>query len=151
SHLEFHEMLKVKLNDLITLVGAALCLLQTYRVNGWNCGKVKLMREVVRNGNRTVRGEWPFIAALFEVDPVQYICGGTLISNKHVLTAAHCIEKKYTSDKLPPERLEVRLGAFNISVPQEMGSVRMNQYVHRYVVHKWWWLQTALYKQFDRI
>ncbi|KAJ6642104.1 Platelet glycoprotein V [Pseudolycoriella hygida] len=129
-------MLKVKLNDLITLVGVALCILQIYRVNGLNCGRVKLMREVIRNGNKTVRGEWPFIAALFEVNPVQYICGGTVISNKHVLTAAHCIEKKYTSDKLPPERLEVRLGAFNISVPQEMGSVRMN--VSKIFVHPDW-------------
>lgn len=50
------------------------------------CGRVNVTKPLIRGGNVTHRGEWPFIVALYEVSPSKYICGGTLISDRHVLT-----------------------------------------------------------------
>lgn len=48
-------------------------------------------------GTRIVGGrpadpqEWPWMAALLRKDMAQY-CGGVLITDRHVLTAAHCVQ-----------------------------------------------------------
>ena len=42
----------------------------------------------VVGGSIAAKGSWPWIAAI--VDDDGPFCGGTLISNQHVLTAAHC-------------------------------------------------------------
>lgn len=38
-------------------------------------------------------GEYPWQAAILKKDAKEsvYVCGGTLIDNQHVLTAAHCV------------------------------------------------------------
>lgn len=42
--------------------------------------------ERILGGDETSRGDWPFMASLFEVETQKFFCGGTLISQKHVLT-----------------------------------------------------------------
>ncbi len=60
--------------------------LHTWNVNGMVCGRVNISRPVIRDGNPSLRGEWPFIAALYKVNGSKFFCGGTIITNKHVLT-----------------------------------------------------------------
>lgn len=50
--------------------------------------------------------EWPWIAALLRNGATQF-CGGVLITNRHVLTAAHCIVD------FTKESITVRLGEYN--------------------------------------
>lgn len=50
------------------------------------CGTVDVARPLIFGGNQTLRGEWPFIAALFHIDNYRFFCGGTVITNRHVLT-----------------------------------------------------------------
>lgn len=59
---------------------------EIHQVNAVNCGEVILARPLIVNGTVTLRGEWPFIVALYQVKHPKYFCGGTLISHKHVLT-----------------------------------------------------------------
>lgn len=37
-------------------------------------------------GTNTERGQYPFLAAIFLLEGSKFICGGSLISNQHVLT-----------------------------------------------------------------
>ena len=53
----------------------------------------KETREIVA-GEITAHGSQPWIAALGSVmddDSVEFVCGGSLVSDNHVLTSAHCI------------------------------------------------------------
>lgn len=41
---------------------------------------------LVIGGNRTDRGQWPFLVALRHIIENKFFCGGSLISSKHVIT-----------------------------------------------------------------
>ena len=55
------------------------------------CGEHNEIR--VKNGEVTSLGEFPWMALLaYDTKPkVTYKCGGSLVTSKHVLTAAHCV------------------------------------------------------------
>lgn len=57
------------------------------------CGKAVTVRSLVANGHATKRGSHPWLVAVYaqKVLGLEFTCGGTLISNKYVITAAHCI------------------------------------------------------------
>merc|ERR1711973_216633 len=59
----------------------------------------------VVNGWPADQGEWPWIAALLQNG--RQFCGGSLISKKHILTAAHCVAHMSRQDVAG---LKVRLG-----------------------------------------
>lgn len=46
-------------------------------------------QERIVGGQNADPGEWPWIAALFNAG--RQVCGGSLIDNVHILTAAHCV------------------------------------------------------------
>lgn len=76
--------------------------------------------KLIIGGEAAKLGEFPHMAALgyqdSSTDPIQYKCGGSLISDRFVLTAAHC---------MAPSLVSVRLGDLNLvsdadgSKPQE--------------------------------
>lgn len=50
------------------------------------CGRFSYGGGTIVGGEFIKKGEWPWLVALFESKSRSYFCGGTLISEKHVLT-----------------------------------------------------------------
>ncbi|KAG4071549.1 hypothetical protein HA402_011703 [Bradysia odoriphaga] len=127
----------------ILLVAVSLALLlQIQRVSTTECGIVDYVRPVILGGSETKKGEWPFLAAI-QIGS-KYICGGTIIAVKHVLTAAHCILKKGSVIELLPHEVVVRLGAYNLTNTNETGVIHRN--VSDIFIHPDW---DAFEKRFD--
>uniref|UniRef100_A0A2A4JC25 Peptidase S1 domain-containing protein n=1 Tax=Heliothis virescens TaxID=7102 RepID=A0A2A4JC25_HELVI len=101
------------------------------------CGKVLLNKERLRSlkPSATLEGQWPWQIALYQqqtsVD-FKYICGGTLVSKRHVITAAHCVTKKGSARVVNKNTLTVYLGKHNLRTSVEGVQVK---FVNRILVH----------------
>ncbi|XP_063706892.1 serine protease 42-like [Culicoides brevitarsis] len=81
------------------------------------CGTRQLYHsELISHGDEAKSGDWPFHASIFHtsIRTFQYKCGGTIISDTFILTAAHCVLEH--GNLLIPERIKVHLGRHNLKV-----------------------------------
>lgn len=97
----------------------------------------------IRGGSKTHPGKNPFLTALVHASNAEFFCGGSLITNKHVLTAAHCIQQKGSSEKTDPEDILVLLGRHNLALRAERSSEIRN--VEKIIVHEKWKFYTTKY------
>ena len=100
-----------------------------------SCGTVKIeARPLVTYGQSTTEGEWPWHAALYRYKGanMQYLCGGSLISQNHVITAAHCVTKSKTNTIINQELLLIYLGKYNLY--KQDGSVQ-NMGISKISIH----------------
>lgn len=83
------------------------------------CGRPKIfgVQSLVVNGNSFTRGEWPWIAALIFKE--QFTCGGTLVSQNHIISAAHCFHDKQ-AEKINIKLLYFFLGGHNLLKPESV-------------------------------
>ncbi|XP_057658522.1 transmembrane protease serine 11G-like [Diorhabda carinulata] len=84
---------------------------------GVSCGSVVARpKPLISFGQDTTPGEWPWHAAVYRTKGIQliYICGGTVISENHILTAAHCVTKARSKTSVDPQSLLVYLGKYNL-------------------------------------
>jgi secreted trypsin-like serine protease len=56
------------------------------------CGELMKQTTRIVGGVPADKGEWPWMAALLRDKTDQY-CGGVLITDQHILTASHCVDK----------------------------------------------------------
>lgn len=91
-----------------------------------DCGRRRKSKVI---GGQSVRSshDYPWMVALFR-QGFRFICGGTLITKKHVLTAAHCV---YNHEELPSD-LTVVLGIHNIA---DLGNGSSNISIVKIITH----------------
>ncbi|EDS28590.1 conserved hypothetical protein [Culex quinquefasciatus] len=81
------------------------------------CGVRRNQHEsMIVYGSDTRPGEWPWHAAILHRTGrfLDYACGGTLISEEFVVTAAHCLCDQDTGHQLTKRKVRVRLGVHNL-------------------------------------
>lgn len=66
-----------------------------------DCGVTNVFSTRIVNGRNTKKNAWPWIAALGYREPktgkIFYLCGASLVTKKHLVTAAHCIRDDLTT------------------------------------------------------
>lgn len=77
------------------------------------------------HGQEAARGVFPWLAAIYFKG--NFTCGGTLISSRHIVTAAHCIEASAPEDV---DDFVVFLGKHKLREPGAVRCVTDNIYVH---------------------
>ncbi|XP_051899161.1 transmembrane protease serine 6 isoform X2 [Pristis pectinata] len=90
-----------------------------------DCG-LQTSKSRIVGGTNSTEGEWPWQASL-QVNSM-HVCGGILINERWVLSAAHCFPSSYA----PPEYWTIYLGKFKLST---VGSNELSFKVLRIIVH----------------
>ncbi|XP_058450590.1 serine protease easter-like [Malaya genurostris] len=109
------------LTAVVVLLAAGGCLAQDDK---YQCGipRVRTQFLIVR-GEDARHGHWPWHVALWvrQKDGTEkYACGGTLISHKFVLTAAHCVLSENRHQLLRSAKdITIWAGVFNIRNPEQ--------------------------------
>ncbi|XP_034183839.2 serine protease gd isoform X1 [Osmia lignaria lignaria] len=103
--------------------------------NNFECGRssntIKI-NPLVAGGVKASPGHWPWLVAIFIVKfDFMFQCAGTLVTNTHIITAAHCFQLDDTN--LPSGTLLVSLGRYRLRDWREKGSV--NREVAEYRLH----------------
>ncbi|KAL7013231.1 hypothetical protein ACKWTF_015279 [Chironomus riparius] len=96
-----------------------------YQANAESCGKGVKVQGTIIGGIEVKRGMYPWIAALI-APRNKYFCGGTLISKRKVVTAAHCM-------LILARDITVLLGVHDFSKRHEVGRFPyavQNVYIH---------------------
>ncbi|KAL7646384.1 UNVERIFIED_CONTAM: hypothetical protein RMT77_003297 [Armadillidium vulgare] len=121
-----------------------LCLIPTevlclhYSVLNCSCGLQNHLSARIYGGETARESEFPWQVALFKTD--DFLCGGSIINNMYILTAAHCFKSheknNITITITPASQISVILGTNNISDSHIQNvDTRMVQY---YVIHQFY-------------
>lgn len=100
------------------------------------CGKQHEQTQLiplVYGGRPILRGNWPWLVAIYLNRPrgLKFNCGGSLISSKAIVTAAHCLKSTKRTYRI--HEILIWLGRHNLMDWNEEGSVSAN--VQQILIH----------------
>lgn len=77
-----------------------------------SCGTVPLFPGALAAGKKASEGQWPWSAFVYvsKGDEQKKVCGATLISPTHLITAAHCLTPKSSGSAIHPDHVLIRVG-----------------------------------------
>ncbi|XP_053686659.1 chymotrypsinogen A-like [Sabethes cyaneus] len=103
--------------SIIVMLSAVLVAVSCERKAPLECGIPRISaHELITNGQDTAPGDWPWHAAIFrrKGSSTNYVCGGSVISEEYILTAAHCVMNADNGFQLAVNRIFVRLGVHDL-------------------------------------
>ncbi|EAT33563.1 AAEL014163-PA [Aedes aegypti] len=86
--------------------------------NQFKCGVPQQSTiHLIVNGFNALKGRWPWHVAIYHKNHplTAYVCGGTLISSTHILTAAHCVINPRTGYQIPSKSILMEAGAYDLN------------------------------------
>jgi len=85
-----------------------------------NCGQHEYSSGRIVGGAEAPSGQWPWMAAIFlsGIKRTEFWCGGSLIGDKYILTAAHCTRDS-RQKPFAPSQFSVRLGDIDLVSEKE--------------------------------
>lgn len=95
---------------------------------------VNFATSLVIGGQETIPNEFPWLVALLHKR--LFTCSGSLVSNKIVVTAAHCIRNKGEISNKKPVNSQFLLGKYDLSDSEESGAFGVG--VEIFIVHPQW-------------
>ncbi|GAB0092290.1 hypothetical protein DMENIID0001_072800 [Sergentomyia squamirostris] len=86
-------------------------------------GNVDTIRPLIIDGQTYPRGAWPWLVSIYSYfgPKLGFQCGGTLVSKKLVVSAAHCFFDGYNR-KIAIQDIIIILGQYNLKRPQDKGT-----------------------------
>ncbi|XP_070493055.1 uncharacterized protein [Chironomus tepperi] len=86
----------------------------------YQCGRPVKGAGTIIGGRYAPRGNFPWVAVL-STPSGDLFCGGTLVSSRKVVTAAHCIQDKEKETPTLAREIIVTLGTYNLDKKVEVG------------------------------
>lgn len=95
----------------------------------------KVVTSLIIGGNEAGRKDFPWLVAQFHRTR-HFICGGSLVSSRIIVSAAHCIHEKEATDMISAYDTTYYLGKYDISKLMEDGYESSD--VERFELHPKW-------------
>ena len=91
-------------------------------LNKFKCGKSGYSEGLIVGGSAIKQNHWPWLASLYYLPDRGHFCGGSIVSENLIITAAHCIQPKFVQNPKTIDDVIAWLGKHNLSQQFERGS-----------------------------